>query len=169
MKLFITTLISIFFLAGVVSAQNKGQDEEKEYVQLSDPVEKTDDYLVFGSSFNTEIRSVELNELIAQSREFDNKTVTIEGTIKQVCQKKGCFFVLESDKELARISFKDYSFFIPTNTAGSRVKLNGTFSVRTISEKDAKHLAEDAGEDPDAISGPQKEHAVVATSVVIYK
>lgn len=84
---------------------------------------------------------------------------------------KGCFFILENETatEQARISFKEYSFFIPANTAGSRVKLNGTFDVKTISEEDAKHYAKDAGEDPDTINGTQKEYTLTATSVVIYK
>lgn len=78
-------------------------------------------------------------------------------------------FKLESEDEQARISFKDYGFFIPTNTAGARVKLNGTFTVKTLSKKEARHFAEDAGNDPEAITGPQKEYALVATSIVIYK
>jgi hypothetical protein len=47
--------------------------------------------------------------------------------------------------------------------------VNGTFSVETISEADARHYAEDMGGNPDAVNGPQQEYSLVATSVVIYK
>lgn len=147
------------------------QETQNNYVQLSDPVEQTDTYQVFGSTFNKEIKSVALDSLIAKSNAYKNQTITTQGTIEQVCQKKGCFFMLKSEEgeHQARISFKDYSFFIPTNTAGSTVKLNGRFSVKTISEEDAKHYAEDAGEDFRGIKGSQKEYSLVASSVKIYK
>lgn len=163
MKSFFFSFITIFCLTGILSAQ------EKEVIQLSDPIEQTETYSVFGSSFNSELVNVKLNDLITKSDKYDGKTVATEGTIKQVCHKKGCFFKLESEDEQARISFKDYGFFIPTNTAGARVKLNGTFTVKTLSKKEARHFAEDAGNDPEAITGPQKEYALVATSIVIYK
>ncbi|MBN2732236.1 MAG: DUF4920 domain-containing protein [Balneolaceae bacterium] len=164
----LTLLFSIVFcLTSSLMAQNI----EKKVVQLSNPIAETEEYRVFGSAFDNDITAINLKNLIAESDKFDDSTVTTQGTIKQVCQMKGCFFILENETatEQARISFKDYSFFIPTNTAGSRVKLNGTFDVKTISEEDAKHYAEDAGEDPDAINGPQKEYTLTATSVVIYK
>ncbi|MDZ7716430.1 MAG: DUF4920 domain-containing protein [Balneolaceae bacterium] len=167
MKLLPLLIAVVFCFSTVITAQDS--DKEKDYIQLSDPIEQTDEYRVFGSSFNKELPQIALNDLVAKSAEFDNKTVTTEGTINKVCQKKGCFFILQSGGKMARISFQDYSFFVPTNTSGAKVKLNGTFSVKTISEKDAKHYAEDAGNDPDAIKGPQKEYALVATSVVIYK
>ncbi len=169
MKLFFFSFIILFGLTGSVTAQEKGADKENAYVQLSEPVEQTAEYRVFGSSFDSNLPTIALDKLIEKSGEFDNKTVTTEGVIKQVCQKKGCFFMLESDSGQARISFKDYSFFIPTNTAGSRVKLNGTFNMKTLTEEKAKHYAEDAGNDPETIAGPQKEYSLVATSVVIYK
>lgn len=154
-----------------VNSSLLAQDSKKEVVQLSDPVMETSEYSVFGSEFNKKLPAIALSTLVNRADQFDTKTVTTEGTIKQVCQKKGCFFMLQGDDDStpARITFKDYSFFIPTNAAGSRVKLNGTFSVKTISEEDAKHYAKDTGQDPETIIGPQKEYALTATSVVIYK
>lgn len=169
MKSAILSFTALLFLFGTVVAQNTEAQTNKDYIQLSDPVAETEAYRVFGSSFDNELPGVSLDDLIDKAEKFNGRTVSTEGKIKQVCQKKGCFFMLETDKQQVRISFKDYSFFIPTNTAGSMVKLNGTFDVKTISEKDAKHYAEDAGNDPDAITGPQEEYALVATSVVIYK
>ena len=167
MKYLMLCLIILCTYTSSILAQNS----QKEFVQLSDPVAETSDYRVFGSAFDSELPAVALDSLVNRATHFDNKTVTTEGTIKQVCQKKGCFFILQGDAAAApaRITFKEYRFFIPTNTAGSRVKLNGTFSVNTISEEDAKHYAKDTGKDPEVISSPHKEYALVATSVMIYK
>ncbi len=167
MKSIIPLLIAIFCLSGTLQAQ----ETDKDYVQLSEPVEQTEEFRVFGSSFNTQMATVPFDSLLASPAKYNQQTVTTEGEITQVCQKKGCFFMLQTEDgdQQARISFKDYSFFVPTNTAGAKVKLNGTFNVKTISEEDAKHYAEDAGEDPSTIKGPQKEFSLVATSVMIFR
>jgi hypothetical protein len=36
-----------------------------------------------------------------------------------------------------------------------------------LSEAQARHFAEDTGDDPNKISGPREEYTIVATSVVI--
>lgn len=68
----------------------------------------------------------------------------------------------------ARITFKDYEFFIPTNIAGKEVRLVGTFDVKELSEDEAKHYAEDADEDPDEVEGQQAEYQIEAASVKIF-
>lgn len=166
MKAFSLFLVSFFCIAITASAQ---QTQEEEVIQLSDPVEQTEDYRVFGSVFDGEPETIPLEDLVGQADTFDKKTVTTEGTIAQVCQKKGCFFMLESGGQQARIRFKDYGFFIPTDTAGKEVRLNGTFLVTTLAEEQARHFAEDAGTDPETITGPQKEYGFMATSVMIFE
>jgi len=165
MKAFVILLFSFLCFTDFLAAQNV----EKDFIQLSDPVKETEDFIVFGSVFNSELPLISLDALINNSGNIKKESITTEGTVKKVCKKKGCFFMLESNNNTARISFKDYSFFVPTNTAGSRVKINGIFSADSISEAEAKHYAEDAGDDPESIKGPQEEYAIVATSVMIYK
>ena len=65
------------------------------------------------------------------------------------------------------MGFKDYGFFVPTDSGGKTVTLVGTFSKKVITEAQAKHFAEDAGEDPSKVTGDRTEYAIVATSVVV--
>lgn len=162
-------LLGVFFIFGSISVQ--AQETPGDYVQLSDPVVQTEDYRVFGDHFESGEPVVPLDNLTAADSTYNEQSVTTEGVISQVCKKKGCFFILneEGTESHARITFKDYGFFIPTNTAGSKVKLNGIFQVKKLSEKMAKHYAQDSGDNPDEIKGPQKEYSIVATSVLIYK
>ena len=95
--------------------------------------------------------------------------ITLKTTVSEVCNKKGCFFIAQDGDYTARITFKDYSFFIPTDSKGKEVVLVGDFSMNTLSEEQAKHYAEDAGKDSESITGEQKEYSVVATSVVVPK
>ena len=69
--------------------------------------------------------------------------------------------------EPMRVTFKDYGFFVPTDSGGKRVTIVGTFDRKVISEKQARHYAEDAGQDPSQIVGERTEYSIVATSVVV--
>ncbi len=160
MKRFLLTVVGVFMLVNIGIAQD-------EVIRLSEPVETGESYEVFGNTFNSDAKPLSLTELIEQSEKLEGEKVIADGTVKQVCQKKGCFFMLSDGENQARITFKDYSFFIPTNSAGKYVKIAGTFNVKELSEEKAKHYAEDAGEDPEKVKGPQKEYSLVATSVKI--
>ena len=46
-----------------------------------------------------------------------------------------------------RVSFKDYAFFVPTDTGGKTVTLTGTLIERTLTEEQAAHFRQDAGSD----------------------
>ncbi|MDZ7806931.1 MAG: DUF4920 domain-containing protein [Gracilimonas sp.] len=143
--------------------------QDSEVIRLSEPVQQTEAYEVFGASVEDWDNSVSLNDLIESPDKFKGETLTIETRIAEVCEKKGCFFVANAGSKSARITFKDYGFFIPTDSKGKAVKLIGNFEVRELTEEQARHYAEDAGQDPDQISGPQKEYSIVATSVLVPK
>lgn len=161
-------LVAVFLgVTSITFAQQNSQ--EKKVISLSDPVEETEQYEVYGSEFETSKQPLTLEKLLAESDSYKDQKVVAKGQTKQVCQKKGCFFILADGNREARITFKDYSFFTPTNSAGKKVVLKGTFNVKELSEKKARHYAKDAGEDPEKVKGPQEEYSLVATSVKIMK
>lgn len=173
MKKLILLIAPLFFcFSHLANAQNN------EVIRLSEPVEATDTYELFGAevekwdevlSLSEAIQALETISQAVPSSELTIEPITIESEVSEVCAKKGCFFVATDGEYTARITFEDYSFFIPTDSQGKKVKLVGTLSVKELTEERAKHYAEDAGIDPATISGPQEEYSIVATSVLIYK
>lgn len=158
----LTLLIFGFLMtAGIAFAQN---DEE---VPLAEPVETGENYEVYGSEFPDDQQYFALGYLIRNSNVFKGKEVATTGTIKEVCQKKGCFFILEKDEYTARVTLKDYGFFVPTDAAGARAKVTGIFREKKLSEKQAKYYAEDAGRDSTEIEGSDTEYNIIASSVKI--
>ncbi len=141
---------------------------EAEVVRLSEPVEVTDKYEVFGSSPTDSGMKVSLDELVSNSGQYEGKEVLVETRIAKVCQKKGCFFIAQSGADSVRITFEDYGFFIPTDSGGKQAMLAGVFSRRPVSAEQAEHVAEDLGEAP-AESAPAFEYSIVATGIRIYK
>lgn len=159
-----TVLLSLsIFLTISAWAQTK-----PEVIRLSNPVIETDAYEVFGSEIEVgTLKPQTLSEII--SGENASSPVTLKTSVAEVCSKKGCFFIAQDGDFTARVTFKDYGFFIPTDSQGKEVMLVGDFSIETLSEEKAKHYAEDAGKDADEIKGEQKEYSIVATSVVVPK
>jgi len=153
--------LSLFALL-VVSAAGA-----KEPIRLSEPVQTGDGYEVFGAPIDAEGEPLRLAQIIAASDKYADQQVLATATVAKVCQKKGCFFVAQDGESVARITFVDYSFFVPTDSGGKDVTIVGTFKRKTLSEAQARHYAEDAGEDPATIKGPLEEYAIVATSVMI--
>lgn len=157
------SLLTLFVLFANLSFAQSTTD----VIRLSEPVFETENAEVFGANIDLKTLSPKtLTEVIGSTNE---STVTLKTTVAEVCSKKGCFFIAQDGEFTARITFKDYGFFIPTDSQGKEVMLIGDFSVKTLSEEQAKHYAEDAGKDASLISGEQKEYSIIATSVVVPK
>jgi hypothetical protein len=69
-----------------------------------------------------------------------------------------------------RVTFKDYGFFVPTDSAGSNAKVQGTFGVNTLSAERVAHLESEGGrfprKNPD---GTVDEMRIVATGVELWR
>lgn len=160
----ILVFIGIILWSGTVFAQTNN-----EAIRLSEPVQETSEYEVFGGDVDqSEFQSPSTLTEIINSGQAEG-SVAMVTSVARVCQKKGCFFIAQDENYSARVTFKDYGFFIPTDSQGKEVVLVGDFSVKTLSEEQARHYAEDAGENPEKISGDQKEYSVVATSILVPK
>jgi Domain of unknown function (DUF4920) len=117
---------------------------------------------------------IALATLLANPEPYRNQTVTIEGDVRKACTRKGCWMELaESTKDGAqgcRITFKDYGFFVPTDSAGARARVQGTVEVDTLSAAAVRHYEEEgavfAGKRPD---GTAPEVRLVASGVELWR
>lgn len=139
-----------------------------EVVRLSEPVQVTDTHEIFGAPLPEAGQPIGLDDLLASSADYEGKDVLLTTRIAKVCQKKGCFFVAQHGADTVRVTFNDYSFFIPSDSGGKTVTLAGTFTRKPLSAEEAAHLAADLGEAPPE-NPPAFEYAIVATSVSIPK
>ena len=142
--------------------------EQAEVIRLSEPVAVTGEYEFFGATLPENESPVSLGELIANSDDYLGRQVMVETRIAKVCQKKGCFFVAAEGASSARITFKDYSFFIPTDSGGKTATVLGVFSRQPISKEQAEHYAADLGE-AEAPDADQFEYSIVATAIKLPK
>ena len=90
----------------------------------------------------------------------------IEGQITEVCQKKGCFMVLADSGMHARVTFKDYGFFVPKDAGTSTSVVYGELTIVERSPDEINHFAKDVGRTAES-TAPVNEYTIVASSVVI--
>lgn len=138
-----TTIVSGALAICILLAQTV----EADVTRLSEPVAITDDAEVFGAPLDANANPASLEALLDNPHDYLDKSIRVETRISEVCQKKGCFMIATAGKHAVRISFKDYAFFVPTDTSGKTVTLTGTLIERTLSDEQAAHLREDAGSD----------------------
>ncbi len=105
------------------------------------------------------------DELIARADELDGKTVTVEGTVREVCQQAGCWLSLATaEGQMVRVNVprdesESYRFTFPKDLSGATVRLAGQLDVEMESVDDLRHYAQDGGASPaevEAITEPKR-------------
>ena len=74
----------------------------------------------------------------------DSVTVKFKAPIEAVCKSMGCWMRLDIGGEEVYVKFKDYAFFVPTDSDGEAI-VEGKAFVEETSVDEQKHLAEDGG------------------------
>ena len=100
------------------------------------------------------------------------RTVAVRARVAEVCRMKGCWMVLTDGALTARVTFKDYGFFVPKDLAGKTVVAEGTLSRKTLTADEAEHLDRESSSSGStspaaATPGPREEWSLVAASVVV--
>ncbi len=140
---------------------------DPEPIRLSEPVAATETYEDFGAALDTEPDATSLASAMRAAPSGEASAVTVDAKIAKVCQKKGCFFIARDGAAMARVEFKDYGFFIPTDSAGKNVIIRGVLQQQTLSADRAAHLSDDLGGDAEQRAG--KELVLIASAVRIPK
>lgn len=153
-------------LPGITLSITALANEPAVAIRLSEPVERTAISETFGATYPEAASAITLRQLVDSANEHLNQQVLVNTRIAKVCQKKGCFFIAQDGDITMRVSFKDYGFFIPTDSSDKAVDLAGVLTSKQISEKQARHFAKDIGEEYSAIKTGQN-YEFIASSVRI--
>jgi len=110
---------------------------------------------------------VSLHDVMSDVEAYLDTTVTVEGSVQRVCQMKGCWMELAADHDTSgvRVTFKDYGFFVPTDSQGRVARLEGVFETNVFSKADADHLIAEGVELTRNPDGTATELSFVAAAV----
>lgn len=143
--LFILTLSFVAF-----SCKNE-KTEEKPFAEVE---EIAVNYQSFGDEITDEgvLTKTEMIEKYNSLKPGDTVNVKFASTVKDVCQKKGCWMNLDMNDAEAMVRFKDYGFFMPKDIAGQEIIVNGKAFIEEMSVEDQRHYAEDGGKSAEEIA-----------------
>jgi hypothetical protein len=91
--------------------------------------------------------------------------------VVEVCKAEGCWIkVQRKDGSAMMVRAKDHAFLMPENIVGKTVLIEGSATVKEISEEMRRHYAEDAGKSAKEIAkikGSEKDVQFAAKGVKV--
>jgi hypothetical protein len=156
MALTFSHCVCVALLGAVVGCQAKSAPGKPEAVALPAPAAVARGApSASAKAFGAPISAgpvLSLADVLASPERFRDQAITVEGHVRSACTRRGCWMeVAESaDPKLpgCRVTFKDYGFFVPTDSAGSRAKVQGTLGVNTLPPERVAHLESEGGQFP---------------------
>ena len=125
----------------------------------------------------TDGAALSVDDAYARASDLDGQTVRVEGTIRQVCQAKGCWLTFSTAQgQTLRVMTHDEgadeneAVVFPMDAAGRHAEVVGTLRVTEETVERRRHLAEDAGASAEAIAAitePSRAVALMATGARI--
>ena len=76
-----------------------------------------------------EATAVPISIAAADADAYVCKANRFSGRITEVCQKEGCWMMLEDNGEVARVMMHDHAFAVPKDASG-RAEVHGVLSVK---------------------------------------
>lgn len=163
-KILLLVAISIFTL----SCNN----EKKEPIKTEE-IKETVKYTSFGEKITSDnaISKDAMFQKFKNMKQGDTIAVKFKTKINKSCKKKGCWMRLDlGNGEESLVRFKDYGFFVPLNSDGKEVIVNGKAYVDVVTVAQLQHYAKDEGlsqEEIDKITEDEITYAVESDGVLI--
>ena len=150
------------------------KDEAECHHPASDPsgAKTSDEALIQRGDKLKGLPKTDLTKLLTQPADFDGKSVLVEAKVRKACERKGCWMELapaSGNGPGVRVTFKDYGFFVPLDSAGRTAKVEGQVKVAELSEERAKHYESEGAVVPRGKDGKPREVQLVAYGVELRK
>lgn len=116
---------------------------------------------------------ISFDDFVSQVNQKEEVNVKLKAKVESVCQAKGCWMNLISDKQSDNevfVKFKDYGFFMPKDISGRYVVVEGKGYKEVTSVDELRHYAEDEGlskDEIEAITEPKEELKFMASGVAL--
>lgn len=123
----------------------------------------------FGGAI-TLTKETPLSEVVKNHEQYKDKPALFTATANKVCEKVGCWMVLQDGTTEVRTMFKDYGFNVPKNILNKKLRIQGVVSKKQVSVASQKHYLKDAGASESEIAKiklPKTEYQIVAEAVEI--
>ena len=119
-------------------------------------------------------KAVALAEVLKAPDKFAEQSVLVEGEVRRACTRKGCWMELSEGQAASapgcRVTFKDYGFFVPVDSAGSKARVEAKVESKVLKPSVVAHMEEEGAQFPDKdADGSAREVRLVATGVELWR
>lgn len=127
----------------------------------------------FGAAFSAP-KDVELSALLENPSAQSSQPVRVEGMVRKACTRRGCWLELATAMADAapgcRVVMKDHAFFVPTDSAGSRARVEGYVETNTVPSAMVAHMESEGGRFPNKNpDGSATELRILASGVELQR
>ncbi len=115
--------------------------------------------------------------VFAETDQYLEQNVKVEGTVRKVCQNMGCWLTLDAGEgnnirvNVAKNEDNSYAFTFPTDISGRRVIIEGYLEGSMLDVATQEHLLEDEGKSTEEIAAmdlePKTELKLTANGALI--
>ena len=117
-----------------------------------------------------------IDTILANPKDWNGKTVRVEGMIVDVCPKRGCWMEIAGSQPGSKLKFKvtDGEMVFPMDAKGQRASAEGVIAVKELSIEESKQYAEYQAKeygkpyDPASITAPTVIARLDGTGAVIH-
>ncbi|KPJ89046.1 MAG: hypothetical protein AMS18_12835 [Gemmatimonas sp. SG8_17] len=118
-----------------------------------------------GAKYGEELtlsETTRISQVLNDPESYVGQRLLVEGTVVNVCEMRGCWLELASDRDFEKLRIKvdDGVMVFPMSARGQKARVEGVFEKLTLTEEEAleqaRHQAEEHGTefDPSVVSGP---------------
>ncbi len=168
------------FLFACQESEQKPQTPEPKVEKTQEEAKGADDFIDenegrteqdFGAPFAIE-EVTQAKAVFDNPEGFVGKTVRVEGSVRDVCQKMGCWMVISEGDKSMLITTKDHKFFVAKDGAGSKCHIEGEVISRELDPERTAHFESESSKDapiPEKEAKDNKTYEIVATSIRFIK
>lgn len=162
--------LSLLVLAAALPSCDSGKSEASTKAETSKKADKT-----FGAGVKL-AQATSIDAILSNPKEWNGKTVRVDGMITDVCPKRGCWMEIAGEKPGQKLKFKvtDGEMVFPMDAKGQRASAEGVIAVQELSVEEskqyAKYQAEEYGKhcDEASITQPMVIARINGTGAVIH-
>lgn len=105
---------------------------------------------------------VPLAQALADPAAHEGQARVFSGRVVDVCQKKGCWVMLEDEGRGARVLLGDHDFYVPKDVRG-QAQVHGVLSRAALSPEARRHTAQETS----GAAVPEVEFRILADGVQV--
>jgi hypothetical protein len=117
--------------------------------------------------------AVALSSVMEKPDAFQDQSLIVDAKVRRNCTRRGCWMEIadgSADAPGCRVTFKDYGFFVPLDSAGSKARVQGTVQVRVVPGPEVEHLESEGAKFANKqADGSAREVRMVATGVELWR